>query len=216
MVLPEVVRSIFCDHFVESVLGFGLTEWRSFCIYHKQDNACSKDVSSFSAVGLGILYFRRHEVRSSAKSGHELLAIAAGYGAGKTEINYLHVVIAIQHNVVRLQVSVSNSISVHDLQTFQELSEEVPRDPLTESLSEQEKLHKLAPGCILHSDVVYLPFFGSCLVNILSFAHNFDDIICTCLHLEALERCYFCLYLLQVILSNFWVNELNSVCLPVF
>jgi len=110
------------------VIYHRLLEWWPSCNHDEKDHASTKNVSHVSFVRSSQKNFRSHIASRTAVGVLQARTILTLDRSSKAKISNFKIKLVIEHDVFRLEISMSNSLLVHMIKARYELAEEVSSD----------------------------------------------------------------------------------------
>jgi len=136
----QVVKVLFLTSLLE----------RENAVHNDEENDCEGEhVDLSTVVSFALLDFWCHVGQGAAVA----LELVDGLVSGKAEVRNLHVQVRVQQNVLELQVSVGDTLSMHVLQSVEHLQTEKAASVLAHGAHQLAQVEEEAAGHMLHLHV---------------------------------------------------------------
>jgi len=173
MSLPESCRLSGSDKTIVRVTGVSTGERRSLSDDHEKDDSGGKKVNAGTLIWPAQLDLRSHVRLSSKLSLEHARRITALNRSSKTKIGDLKRVIFVEKKIFWFEVTMGDSLTVHETQAIKQLLEVVAGGSFTEAAAEGNEVEELTTSYKLKADE--LDILSSLLrVRLLTFA-DFDE-----------------------------------------
>lgn len=119
---PEYISAVSRDEFIKTITRSSLGEWRVAGNHNEQDDTHSEEVNSLSLVRFLGVDLRSH-VRLSSELCEKLSSsCTSSERSGKAKVSDFNVKLSINEHVLRLEISVSDSLGVEVVDSRKHLS----------------------------------------------------------------------------------------------
>lgn len=154
---PESGRFTLGDSSVERVLiCLSRVERRSLGDHDEKNDAESEQVDGLASVGLSVVDLRCHIVLGAESGRQESRAVSTFQRTSKAEVRDLKIIVLIKKKILGLHISVSDTVRVAIVETFESLLEVVTGHWLGERSGIGDEVKDLTMGCNAKHDKVYL------------------------------------------------------------
>ena len=150
---PEKIGSICGKKLVVHVITVGHLEWWVLSQHDEEDNSASKQVNDLSLVWLLVKNLWCHVSWGTNYRPAETGSISSFKWACESKIDKFHIEILIEKNVLRLQISMGETLRVEVVKTKEHLLEIVSADLFGEWTSVCDVVKELSTKDWLLSDV---------------------------------------------------------------
>jgi len=110
VVLPEKICAVRHDQLVVAIIGVSLVKWWVASVQDEKNDAQSEQIDCGTVVRLFLDDLRSHVGESTQLSCEVAGTVAASCGCSETEVSNLHVEVFVEHDVLRLEVTVSKTL----------------------------------------------------------------------------------------------------------
>ena len=185
------------------VLQVGHVEGWVTGVQHEEDDTEGEQVNNLALVGLLGMNFWGHEAERSDNTAVHTIASTAFDGAGEAEIDNLDVVEFVEQDVLALEITMSEALSVDIVDGLDQLLGVVADDALLEGARVRNVVEELTTVNKLTDDVGNF----DCLTRLLGPSRVFIEfeILDDVLVVECLDRLHLILEQLKGSLVEFWV-----------
>ena len=132
MQLPELVRFVLGEQLVVRIVKSSGVKWLKSCIENEQSNTKGEQVNDLALIASLHVDFWCHVSICAQRFLVQSVALLALDGASKSEIYHIQVEVLVDHQVLKFQVAIGNSASVHIVQHIKKLSSKISGQPLFE------------------------------------------------------------------------------------
>ena len=115
------------DKVIEIFLRPGLSKWKDTLYNYEEDNSYGENVSLFTVVSLSLFYFGSH-ICHCTSVGLKCIEIFVGC---KPEVSNFDVHLVVQKDILKLEISVRNSLFLHVNNNIEQLCQEKPSSIFT-------------------------------------------------------------------------------------
>lgn len=153
MGLPEDVGTVGSKTLVEWILWLGRCEWWVLSHHDEEDDGGGEEVDRLALIWHLEMDLWRHVVEGTELGGQVALTISSLNWCSETEVCYLEGVLVVEEKILWLEISVSNSSLVTEVETLHKLVEEVSGEWLAEPSRNGDEVEEFTTEGDLKDDV---------------------------------------------------------------
>ena len=129
---PELLRFVLGEQLVVRVVKSSGLKWFKSCIEDEQRNTEGEQVNNLALIASLHVDFWCHVSICAQSFLVQSVTLLAMDRASKAEIYHIQVKVLVDHQVLKFQVAICNSASVHVVQHIKKLSSKISGQPLFE------------------------------------------------------------------------------------
>lgn len=155
---PKLGEVPVLNKLVNLIMRLGTQKWRCSIIHDEQNDSSCEQISLKSSVS-SFLHFWRFVSFGSDSWGQNTVLLVTFAECWKTEVRNLEIEVAVEQNIFRFKISVSNALIIEELDGFDELFEQCATNFWSKSALFWNEIKKLALSVLQNDHCSLLGFW---------------------------------------------------------